>query len=196
MKSINLPSPSLNNTAGIVAIGAASGALAGFVGLAAYGMLVGKGAVAVWAAKTAAGTVGGSGVGWLQLLIPTSAGALGGGASGVGVAKKVVNQQVQEVSEKLEAEAVELRRQLTLLETRVESKQIPAQTVNADEIKLECIKGIGPKFARLLQEAGIHDLRDLAQANLDELRTLLESSSGGQMAKVDSWISQAQALTK
>ncbi|EIJ36791.1 hypothetical protein [Thiothrix nivea] len=60
MKSINLPSPGMNNTAGIVAIGAASGALAGFVGLAAYGVLAGKGAVAAWAVKTAAGTASGS----------------------------------------------------------------------------------------------------------------------------------------
>lgn len=196
MKAINLPSPNLNNTATIVAVGAASGALAGLAGLAAYGLLAGKGSAAAWAmTQNAVNSAGRSGLGWLGLLITGSAGALGGGVSGLGVARKTVDQQVEKAGQQFEAETEALRQQVASLEARLATGQTPAAPVAAaDGASLESIRGIGPRFATLLQEAGIRNLQDLAQASPDQLQQALGSVAGGQMAKLESWISQAETL--
>jgi len=186
MKSIKF-----SNTAGLVAIGAAGGAVAGLAGLAAYGLLAGKGASAAWALKTAGSRA-------LTLLIPGSAGAVVGGVSGFVVAPKVLKKQGQGVDKQADREKDDLREQVSSLETVLASQQdaihSASGTNNAEAMRLERIKGVGPKFAQLLHDAEIHTLEDLAQANPEALHDVLGSSAGKQLANPDSWISQAKAL--
>jgi len=56
------------------------------------------------------------------------------------------------------------------------------------------ISGIGPKISAILQDAGITNYSQLADADEDEIRQIL-SKGGLRMGDPESWIQQAQALT-
>ena len=63
-----------------------------------------------------------------------------------------------------------------------------AQTVSDDLVKLE---GIGPKVAKVLNEAGISTFAALAAANATEIQKTL-SAAGLQMMNPQGWIEQAR----
>lgn len=58
---------------------------------------------------------------------------------------------------------------------------------------LERIRGIGPKIASVLQEAGINTFAQLAQSEVDEIRQILGSASSRllQLADPSTWPEQA-----
>jgi predicted flap endonuclease-1-like 5' DNA nuclease len=56
---------------------------------------------------------------------------------------------------------------------------------------LEIIEGIGPKIAAILQSAGITTFNQLAAADVDRLREILENS-GLRLADPSSWGEQAR----
>ena len=64
-------------------------------------------------------------------------------------------------------------------------------TFKMDDLKL--IEGIGPKIADILQEAGIHTFKQLAEKDVESLREILDDA-GSQFASHDptSWPEQAE----
>ncbi len=56
--------------------------------------------------------------------------------------------------------------------------------------ELQTIKGIGPKYARQLADAGILTLEDLATATPEQLQAIVQAR--GALARYDDWIRQAQ----
>lgn len=194
MKSIKLPTMNLPNTLGIVAVGATTGVVAGTAALITYGLLASKGGAVSLAAKNALalqGTSSGSSSAssLLGLLLPASVGIVGGGAAGLGVARR----QVRNASEKLDQQTNELRQQLQNVETQLNDTQ-QAQSTTTSREGLERVRGIGPKFSQLLQTVGINSVDDLAQQTPETLRSLLEPSGTAQMVKLEDWILQAQQV--
>lgn len=57
---------------------------------------------------------------------------------------------------------------------------------------IQKIKGVGPKYAQKLSDAGITTLADLASATPEQLAQIIQARGG--IAHYDNWISQAQAL--
>jgi predicted flap endonuclease-1-like 5' DNA nuclease len=188
-------------------VGATTGAVAGIAALVTYGLLASKGLTAVLAAKTvgglqasgagasatsAAGVTGASasGFNWLQVLMPTTAGAAGGGASGLGIARKAIHDKLEQAREVLEEQTNAVLQRVQELETRLEDSIVTETPID----DLEQIKGIGPKFAGLLRDMGIHTVEALAQASPEALHAVLDASPAKQMMKVEDWIAQAQQL--
>jgi hypothetical protein len=60
---------------------------------------------------------------------------------------------------------------------------------------LTIIEGIGPKVAKVLNEAGIHSFTDLAGANAADVQKTLEAA-GLQMMNPEGWIEQAKLAAK
>ena len=58
---------------------------------------------------------------------------------------------------------------------------------------LQQIKGIGPKYAQKLSDAGISTLADLANSTPEQLHEIVHAR--GATARYDDWIAQARALT-
>ncbi len=58
--------------------------------------------------------------------------------------------------------------------------------------ELQQIKGIGPKYARMLVDAGIVNLDDLAAATPDDLQAIVQARGG--LNRYEDWIQQARAL--
>lgn len=73
-------------------------------------------------------------------------------------------------------------------ETHVHSIQIEAD----DLVKLE---GIGPKVAKILNDAGIRSFADLAKSKADDVQKLLDAA-GLQMMNPEGWIEQAKLAAK
>ena len=96
-------------------------------------------------------------------------------------------QQVKEV-EAMEARLKEMEAQVAKLEAEQQE-----QTTSGDDLKK--IKGIGPKVAGILQENGITSYAQLAQANEEELRHILDSA-GSRYRTMDptTWPAQAQEM--
>ncbi len=59
--------------------------------------------------------------------------------------------------------------------------------------ELQKIKGIGPKYAQLLYNAGITTIEDLAASTPDQLHAIIQARGG--LAKYDDWIQQAREMT-
>ena len=59
--------------------------------------------------------------------------------------------------------------------------------------ELQKIKGIGPKYAQKLADAGITTLDDLANSTPEQLQEIVQAK--GVLAKYDDWIRQARELT-
>jgi hypothetical protein len=60
---------------------------------------------------------------------------------------------------------------------------------------LTIIEGIGPKVAKVLNEAGIHSFADLAGANAADVQKTLDAA-GLQMMNPEGWIEQAKLAAK
>jgi len=65
---------------------------------------------------------------------------------------------------------------------------------NQEPDDLTQISGIGPKISAILQDAGISNYAQLADADEDDIRQIL-SEVGLRLGDPGSWIQQAQALT-
>ncbi|MFC2042797.1 hypothetical protein ACFLUA_01425 [Chloroflexota bacterium] len=68
------------------------------------------------------------------------------------------------------------------------------QSKNLEPEDLTQISGIGPKISSILQDKGIINYVQLADANEDEIRQIL-SEAGLRLGDPGSWIQQAQAFT-
>jgi hypothetical protein len=59
--------------------------------------------------------------------------------------------------------------------------------------ELQKIKGVGPKYAGMLYDAGVTDLATLAGSTPEQLHGIIQSKGG--IARYDDWIQQARDLT-
>lgn len=130
-------------------------------------------------------------------VVPLTAGAVGGGAVGVGA----VRNQVRQVREKLEqqvaqtlAAQAETARMQDILSNKeadlavLQAKLTPA-TPAADD--LEAIRGIGQVIARRLNEAGIYTFAELAAQTPQQLRAIIGTARSTAMMNPEAWIVEA-----
>ncbi len=71
----------------------------------------------------------------------------------------------------------------------------PTPTPLGYQDDLTRVRGIGPRYAALLDEAGIHSYDDLVAASPDQLRDIIKPSAMQQI-NFDSWSRQARALAE
>ncbi|HRW10341.1 MAG TPA: helix-hairpin-helix domain-containing protein [Caldilineaceae bacterium] len=67
------------------------------------------------------------------------------------------------------------------------------ETTNPDADRLQDIDGIGPVYARKLQDAGIHTYAQLATTSIERLTEIINPQEW-QTIKFDDWIRQARVL--
>ena len=127
-------------------------------------------------------------------LLPLTAGAVGGGAVGVGVTQgqvRAVKEHLQEQTVQAaayQAEAVRLQAELTAV---AESKSVAVHEPPAQD-PLEQIRGIGPVFARRLNEVGIFTFADLATQTPEQLRTRMGAVHANRLFNPQAWIDEAR----
>jgi predicted flap endonuclease-1-like 5' DNA nuclease len=206
----HIPAKSLQ----IVAVGAATGALAGAGAVAIYALLGGKALAAATLAKPAMGLPAAAGAspgatvkGLLDLLLPGAVGAAGGGAAGAGLARR----QVRRGLDPLRREVGDLARAVLhgvgepapggappAGSAPPDAAPAPATGTAPDPAalrELERIRGIGPRYAALLVAGGIRGLADLARADPAQVARLLGVSAAAPMAAPARWIGQARELS-
>ncbi|WP_295885942.1 DUF4332 domain-containing protein [uncultured Thiohalocapsa sp.] len=201
----------------IIAVGAATGAVASTGAVALYALLTGKALAAAALAKPAVGLPAGAGMtpgaslkGLVDLLLPGAVGAAGGGAAGAGVAHRQVRRDLGP----LRSEVGDLARRVMGTAKAWDPEGSPpaggapsdqAQTSStaagtgpdpAAMRELERVRGIGPRYAALLVAGGVRSLGDLARADPTALREILGASAAAPMAAPARWIAQARELTK
>lgn len=205
-------------TVGLVALSGVTGMAIGVI--AAKGLLASKGlAVAGTALAQHSGTVQSAAtiltgtaalpdkaVALLHLVtqnaLPITAGAVGGGATGVGVMQGQVRRTKKQLAEQMaqtaRAQAATADAQLARQQAEAQLSQLQSQVAAAPPTTnpLEQIQGIGPVFARRLYEAGIVTLADLAAQSPEQLRAIISGVRGGKMVNVQTWIDQAQQLLR
>ncbi|HFE66422.1 MAG TPA: hypothetical protein ENJ93_04080 [Chloroflexi bacterium] len=120
------------------------------------------------------------------------------------VEMKHLRQKLEEMREQ-KAEAARLRRQLSLAEDNLRAAQeeieqlsgrikaLQAQIAITGKNPLEVIKGIGPTYAKRLNEYGIYTLEDLAQADPAAIADHIELKPW-QAVYPAAWITEARAL--
>lgn len=205
-------------TVGLVALAGGAGMALGV--LAAKGLLASKGAAAAGAALAqhsgtaqsatailaGAATLPDKAMALLNLFtqnaLPITAGAVGGGATGVGVMQRQVRRvkaQLQEqVVQTAAAQAETGQVQSALHSAEIQISQLQNQLTAPAPVAanpLEQIQGIGPVFARRLHEAGVVTLADLAAQTPEDVRAIVATVRGGKMVNVQTWIDQARQLT-
>ncbi len=129
----------------------------------------------------------------LGSVVPLTAavGAVGGGAAGVGVVQgkvRSVQSKLKEQTAQTETLGVQvhkLKEEMTVVTTKVQV---------VDVTDLEQIRGIGPVFAKRLNDAGVHTLTDLVTKTEAELETIIGKSRAGAMFDPVVWITEAQQL--
>ena len=191
------------NAAGVTGAAAnAANAVSGAANLVSNAAMNAAGATAASSTAASAGAGASNLSRLMNLLLPATAGMAGGGASGLGIARKIAHDQLERAKEMITEQAEHLQEgmnkmiaeqadalqeRLQVLETRLEE---PAPAEN----QLEQIKGIGPKLSALLNDAGIRTLDDLVKANPEKVQAILDNSPVKQLFKLEDWIAQAQEL--
>lgn len=205
-------------TVGLVALAGVTGMALGVI--AAKGILATKGATAIGTVLaqhsgtaqgaatilTGATSLSGKALALFNLLtqnaVPITAGAVGGGAAGVGV----MQGQIRRVKERLveqtaqttaaQAETSQVQNALRNAEAKLNQQQTQAPLAPAPvgPSPLEQIQGIGPVFARRLHEVGIVTLADLAAQTPEQVRAIVASLRGGKLINAQAWIDQARRL--
>lgn len=198
----------------IIAVGAATGAIASAGAVTVYALLSGNALAAALLTKPTLGLPAAAGAspsvalrGLLELLLPGAVGAAGGGVAGAGFAK----QQVRRALDPLRQDMHNLARQvLRGVGPAGPDGTAPAGSAMPDAApaaprggepeaaamrELERVRGIGPRYSALLVAGGIRSLADLAGADPAQIRQLLGASVAAPMAAPAQWISQARALS-
>lgn len=205
-----------------IAVGAAAGTLGSATVLMAYALLFSKGIAVSLATKTAlgaktagiAGNLGTASSGHglvdpqdlINLLVSGSAGGVGGGVTGTRIAKSLVNQGIAPLQQRLDALAGQVS-SITDEPLFTPYDTTPgndlgsagtsgtAPTPTGSNSELQRIRGIGPKFSKMLSQGGITTLSQLAAAEAQAVCNLVTSSeSGAAKSQTENWIQQARAI--
>lgn len=137
--------------------------------------------------------------------VPVTAGAVSGGAAGVGATRYQVRQVKGELAAQkaqtvnaqaartyLENALATARTNLNELQTKLAAQ--PVAPVVPD--RLEEIKGIGRVFAQKLNAAGINTFADLAAQTPEHLRAIIGANRASSTIQPAEWIQQAQQLVQ
>lgn len=95
---------------------------------------------------------------------------------------------------KLDYAGLEIKyNQLKSAETKLESAPIAATKKPDKKDDLKVVEGIGPKIEQLFYDAGIYTWKDLSEAVVERLESILtEAGPRYRMAKPDTWAQQAK----
>lgn len=137
-----------------------------------------------------------------NVLAPLAAGLLGGGAAHVGLNRRQRKRTSSQLGELLAAftnqqdETTRLREQIATAVARIDEVEevlaAQAETPAPSSDSLEAIKGIGPVFARRLNEAGILTFSDLARLSPEEIQAIVAPGRASRMFDIEDWIVQAR----
>lgn len=145
-------------------------------------------------------------------ILPLAAGLVSGGAASVAVARQQirkvqeeVSEQIQQVAETLQAETAHLQRILSNTESKLNTVEAmvtkpvqqavqPATSSPTRQDRLEEINGIGPVFARRLNEAGIYTFEALATQTPEAVEAIIGKTRAGALFNPATWIAEAQGL--
>lgn len=139
--------------------------------------------------------------------VALTAGAVGGGAVGVGVTRRQVRQVQEQLHEQVsqteavQAEKARLQSELSIAEASLSKLQTqppmptPVPSTPATQDNLEAIRGIGRVFAQRLNAAGIYTFADLAAQSPQELRTVIGPVRSAAMVNPEAWIAEARQRT-
>lgn len=105
-----------------------------------------------------------------------------------GRAREAANNQ-QTLQMKLQSAEAEIKR----LQLKVDQSGDKVQVMYKKADQLEDINGIGPAFARRLNEAGIHTFADLAAQSPERITEII-SPKNWQAIDPEGWIAQAGQL--
>lgn len=134
---------------------------------------------------------------------PLTAGAIGGGAAGVGATRYQVRQVKATLAEQIaqtvaaEAERSQLFQALSAAKANLDELQAKLATPPVAQPvsdPLDTIKGIGRVFAQKLNAAGIHTFADLAAQTPESLHGIIGTTRAGNMFQPAEWIAQAQQI--
>lgn len=100
---------------------------------------------------------------------------------------QTLRKQLVGAEDKLRAAAA----QVQILQSKLSTVQQVLDYTGKNQLRL--IRGIGPAYARRLNEAGIHTLNDLARQSPERLREIVELKKW-QAVEPKEWIDEAQAL--
>lgn len=144
---------------------------------------------------------------------PLTAGAIGGGAAGVGATRYQVRQVKATLAEQIaqtiaaQAERSQLVQALTAAKANLDELQAKLATPPAQQTQsvtqpteqpardsLDTIKGIGRVFAQKLNAAGIYTFADLAAQTPESLHGIIGTTRAGNMFQPADWIAQAQQI--
>ena len=120
--------------------------------------------------------------------------ALGIGAGELG--GEAASKTLADVLHRREQEVLELRTQLAKFDAQLDSlrDEFEAyQQTHPDNMTV--IKGIGPVYQWKLRDAGVSSYKQLAEADPDQLRRMLDVKAW-QRVNVESWIEQARDWAK
>lgn len=133
--------------------------------------------------------------------VPLTAGALGGGAAGVGATRYQV-RKIQDALTAQEAQTATAQAERSRLEEALALAQSTLHTLQTTpasqpvtpigQERLEQIKGIGRVFAQKLNAAGIYTIAELAEQTPARLREIIGATRAGTMAHPADWIQQAR----
>lgn len=144
--------------------------------------------------------------------LPLTAGAVGGGAVGVGVTQRKVNEVQTQLDEKTvqaevyQTEATRLQEALKVTEAKLNEAQTtiavtpvvpapapaPSPAAKPVQDQLEEIRGIGPVFARHLNASGIFTFAELAAQTPEQLQKIMAGVRANRMFNPETWIAEAR----
>jgi len=128
--------------------------------------------------------------------VPLAAGVISGGV-GSHIITKRHYRKLQALQNKIaEKKVADLEQQL-LVSHQANQKSELVQLKPKLKSDLQTIKGIGPKFAKVLQDAGINSKQDLAQRTVQELQGIFDQASlsiSSNLHRLDDWIAQAKQV--
>lgn len=131
--------------------------------------------------------------------IPLTAGAVGGGAVGVGVIRSQVRRTKEKLNEQVaqtaaaQAEVARMQDELNNAATNLAALQgsvAPPPAPTPD--RLEDIRGIGQVIAQRLNAAGINTFAELAAQTPAQLRTIIGAGRAASMMNPEAWIAVAR----
>lgn len=109
----------------------------------------------------------------------------------------ITRRQVREAASKLQKLQIKLdvtQAEKQRLQSAMEESKKQVQLVYKKADQLEDISGIGPAFARRLNDAGIYTFADLASQSPERIKEII-SPKNWQVINPEGWITQARQIS-
>jgi len=133
------------------------------------------------------------------MALSLTAGAVGGGAIGVGLSQRQVRAIQEQLNaqrayaEATQAEKARIQAELRNREANLNDLQSKLATqVPTQPDRLEDIRGIGKVLAQRLNAAGVYTFADLAAQTPEQLRTIIGTARNAPLMNLEEWITEAR----